>query len=796
MLQAAEQKPSIYEEAIEETGGGISIGELIGVLRRGIWVIIVLTSLFVGLAMFMIKSTLPTYSTSTSLLIDPRELVVLPNEEKQPSNLMKENLIIDSQIEIVKTNDLLRRVMDRLDIMNDPDFMDIGLFDRLKRNIPSSRGEYTERDERSVLSQFKKKISTRRKGLTHVFMISYSSIDAERAALVANTIADEYIKYQLEIKLKTASDANLWLEGRRSELKAKVLEAEKKVEAFRIANDLSDLNNLQVSERKVTELNSQLVNASTQAAEAKARYERIQSFLKGETSDITVKEVLNNSVIIELRRSYAKTRRIIEELGRKFGEQHQTVIDARQRLEQTNALIKQEVERIAETYRSDYEIALSREEFVKSNLQNAKNEANTLSPKLVELEELEREADSARNVYKSILSRYNETVELKELPTNNITVIETAEIPNNPGSPSKTMFLALAIIFGGAGGYGLALLRYIIDNRVWTKADLELATRRGCLGIVPDLQGTFLIARDREFAQAIPQAFNHLATNRTPHSAVIPLNVLRPFHKVIAKKNESTAEVLRNTQLAMRLKDEHMNSSKKGKVIMFASTVTGEGKSFLSIINALHLAHSGARTLLIDADFHNCELTRALTPQSAYGIEELIQTRKLKLSEVITHDQATQLRFLPARNLSRQPSNIDIVVTGVFNEFIDRVRDYFDYIIIDVPPLLSLPDGRGLAAIVDHVIYVGDWGRIEKSAIKRALEHSPELSDKVTGCVVNRVNINKFAKYGEGALIGYPANKAKSKNIPARLRKKLTMLHMLVDKLTRSFIRERRTNLR
>ena len=96
----------------------------------------------------------------------------------------------------------------------------------------------------------------------------------------------------------------------------------------------------------------------------------------------------------------------------------------------------------------------------------------------------------------------------------------------------------------------------------------------------------------------------------------------------------------------------------------------------------------------------------------------------------------------------------------------------------------------------DHVIYVGDWGRIEKSAIKRALEHSPELSDKVTGCVVNRVNINKFAKYGEGALIGYPANKAKSKNIPARLRKKLTMLHMLVDKLTRSFIRERRTNLR
>jgi succinoglycan biosynthesis transport protein ExoP len=205
--------------------------------------------------------------------------------------------------------------------------------------------------------------------------------------------------------------------------------------------------------------------------------------------------------------------------------------------------------------------------------------------------------------------------------------------------------------------------------------------------------------------------------------------------------------VLRAVRLALRISADQPTG--RGQSLMFASTLPGEGKSTVAALQALFLANAGARTLLVDADVANPVLTELLAPGAEIGLVEVLATEHNRVDSLLWTDPESGLDFLPCRRLtprSAAPAE-DVVATGKINRMIELFKSHYDIIIVDVSPILALADARVIATCIDHAVLLVEWGQVDKRAVMDALRTSPEVAQRLIGCVLNKVDMRHVARY-------------------------------------------------
>jgi succinoglycan biosynthesis transport protein ExoP len=740
MLQV--NKPVILPEQLVAQPNGVSpaeiVGWAVGFARRQYATVLVIAALLMALAALYVLSTPPSFTAEAMLMLDTRKVQLL-QQQSVLGDIQADSATVDSQVEVIKSEKVALAVIKELKLTEDPEFVGTGgglvriLIGSVMSLLSSPTESTTSEFElvRAAMSVLHSRLMVRRLALTYVIEINYRSYSPQRAAQIANAIADAYIVDALEAKYQATRRASLWLQDRISELREQASAAERAVIVYKEKNNMVDAGGRLLSEQQLAELSSQSIAARALTAETKARLDRIEEIIHSADPAATVTDTLKNDVITKLRQQYLDFSNRVGDLSRRYGANHLAVVNMRSQMNEIRRSIIDELQRIAETYKSDYEIAKTREEAVKTGLNAIVSESQVTNRAQVELRELESTAQTYRALHDNFLQRYMESVQQQSFPITEARVITEATPPLRKSHPRSLLIVAVATVFGGILGFGAGLLRELTDRVFRTSGQIEATLHRDCIAVVPAVKTSSILDPESERAFEASQ-FGGRIIRRDDGPC---WNVLEaPFSRY--------AESVRAIKVAADL----YGMSRPNRVIGITSSLPNEGKSTLATTLALLIAHTGARVILVDADLRNPDLSRGLSPEADAGLLEVIAGR-MPLEAVLWMEPSTGLVFLPTVTRSRLAHTSEILSADPTRQLLTRLREHYDYVIVDLSPLAPVVDVRTTAGLIDSYVFVVEWGRTKIDVVEHALRNAPGVYDNLLGVTLNKANMRVLARY-------------------------------------------------
>jgi succinoglycan biosynthesis transport protein ExoP len=768
-------------------------------VRRQFPVIVFVMLLTLGLATAYLFTTPPRYTGQAALIIDNHKLNLFQQQNSLNVDMPVDTAMVDSQVEILKSENIALSVIKDLHLTDDPEFVGasggiggavFGLVSSVTSlfgpNEPSSDLALTRR----ALQHFEASLAIRRVGLTYVIDIDYESLSPERAAQIANAIADAYVVDALESKYQSTKRAAVWLQERLKELRAQATAADRAEVDFKAKNNIVDTGGRLLNEQQLAELNSALVLAQAQTAEAKARMDRVQQILQKENQNprfedtATVTDTLHDDVITRLRQQYLDISARESDWSTRYGHDHLAAVNLRNQMAEIRKSIDDELRRIAETYKSDYEIAMARESAVQKGLNDIISQSNDTNQAQITLRELDSTAQSYRAMADNFLQQYMMSVQQQSFPITESRLITQATPPLKKSHPKTLLVLAIAAAGGMILAFGIGMVRDFSDRVFRTSQQVEDDLQADCIAVVPalkeDASGDATILGENDdrvhrslLKRAVDIVYAGLAKTSDTLKVGQYFSERRKFNRVTANepvfpagRNNLTfgpRTIVRNKSVlwhvidspfsrftesirAIKISGDLFGVSKSNKVIALTSSLPNEGKSTIGTSLAQLMAHSGSRVILLDCDLRNPVLSRMLAPDANSGLIEVLSGRA-SLDDVTWTDPSTKLAFLPCVLKSRVAHTSEILASEAIKKLFDRLRETYDYVIVDLSPLAPVVDVRATYNLVDSYIFVIEWGRTKIDVVEHALGAARGVYDNLLGVVLNKADINVLNRY-------------------------------------------------
>ncbi len=652
---------------------------------------------------------------------------------------------VESHVEALRSENLALKVIAELHLADDPEFGRGASIPFISKLIETREPEPQLWRDRNALGIFEKRYKVERQGV-YLISIRFELANAERAAQIANTIAQAYISEQLDAKYEITREGSKWLEGRIKELREQVYTAEKAVVEYKRQYKIVDAGNGNlISQQQVTDLNNQLTAARAKTSQMRARLDRINAALNNPTDldliNETASEALSDQLIVKLRTQYLEIAARESDWSQKYGYNHQAVVGLRNNMQGIRVSILDELRRLLEASKSDYEIASSTEELLNNQLQRAIIDSQSSNQAQVALNNLETTATTYKTLYDSFVRRYSEATEQQSFPYTEARLITKAVPPIGRSNRKTLLIVATTPFLGLVLGIGLGILRDLFDRGFRTSTQIETILGLTCIALIP--------------LQENPKG---KSTDRGPPSIGRPnlcltSGKLDVASSVVEQPFSPFAEAIRTIKLAAELAG---NTPKK--VLGITSAVPDEGKSTVSAALAMSIAQVGGRVVLVDGDLRNPTLSRAIAPGAKVGILEVL-SGEAALDEAITKETYLSMAFLPVFTKARIASSSEVLSSSAMKRLFERLRHSYDYVIVDLPPLAPLADTCATTSLVDSYLFVVDWGRTSTAIVQHALSRAPRVYEKTVGAVLNKVNMGSLRLY-DGNLAGYYHDKA------------------------------------
>jgi exopolysaccharide transport family protein len=676
------------------------------------------------------------YTAQADMIIDTKR-VVWTQAEMTAENHMIEDAAVDSEIETTKSEKVAMAVVNRLHLTADPEFVGAGpgLKRRILMLLKLSDGTQPKPSAddlmRSALGTLGGNLRVVRLGRSYIEQIAYTSLDRDKAAIIANAFADAYIEDQLQAKFEATHRASVWLEQRIGELREQASDAYRKVQDFKSENGIIiGVDGKLASEVELDQLGIALAKARADTSQARAKLDRITRVLEQRTQkesldipDPVVTDALSNPVITRLRQQFLDDQSKESEWSARYGADHLAAKNLRAEMAALQRSIWDEISRIAESYKSELQIARSQEESIDKRMTEVFQKSAATRQSQVRLRELETAANSYRGIYETFLTRFTQSVQQQSFPSTEARVVTVASAPPLPSAPNTQLTLALAIICGlGLGGLA-AFTREQMSRQIHTRAQLEKLLGTSCLAVLPAVAEKRPVLRKRRATQ--------------DSTAFRRINEVAPF--------SATAEALRYIKVAI---DLHPTG---GKVIGIVSALPGEGKTTVAAAFAAFVAKGGARTLLVDADLRNPSMTRALGYGGQPGLLNMVADKSAFEDLVIT-DSKFKFDFLPSSTKIRSSNSSDVLTSPAMKDMLKAARNDYDYVLVDLPPLLPVVDVKAVAHLLDAFVLVVEWGSTSTDEILKAINTSPIVSERLLGAVLNKADeavMRRFEGYSD-----------------------------------------------
>ena len=639
------------------------------------------------------------YTAATQILIDPTDLRAVGNETQPAQMSDAAAMQIESQVNVLTSDAVLRRVVASQNLEHDPEFVrGPSLLAALmgRSGIPGG-------SELAALNELKRRVKVSRDPRTFVVEVDVTSRDPYKAVAIANAIAQAYLAEQTQVRADAARQVSQSLSAHLKELKDKVRDSEEKVEDYKASNNLVTANGQLVTDQQLTDLNNQLAAARARTADAKGRLDQIEQVQRRKDDNGAFPAALQSPTIAALRAQYAEVMRREAEQTATLGALHPAVIDIQAQAERLHRMIGAEVDRAAAATRTEYESAKASEQTLTDNYATLKQTALDNGQAMVGLRELERDAQASRDIYQAFLVRARETGAQEQVDTKNIRVLSTADLPQKRSSPPPSLLVALgAMMLGAAAGTGMVLVRPATAGAAPRGAGDTW--RRALAGVGIWAEGPVGV----------------------PVLAVLPATDVSFALEAIDDPTSATTKEMRKVYDELR---STRTANRNPSVLILAADDQDDAATVALSLAAV--AATTQRVLLIDADLRQRTLAALDAEGGDAGLVDVAMGRRA-LSDAIKVDRDTNIGLIafvtPGSRRDRR------VYDGDIERAFAQTKRY-DLVVVgamdDADPSL-----RFFGNLVDHIVLVDDAETFDEAALEHLVARLGLDAGKVRGAVL------------------------------------------------------------
>lgn len=727
-----QQSPSnVFEDTVD-----IDVRDLFLMLWRRRLVILGMILLGVSTMAVILNYIVPQYTARTLILVETNANANYPKElQALFSNIRFDTSIVLSEIEVIRSRTMARRVVERLDLMADPEFNprlqmslngslsipgdeaaleSISLYQKQLEEMPP---EVYDREIAGVISRFLDRLMVRSLPGSFAMQIEFTSIDPEKAALIANSVADTYIEQRLENKFRATKKLTDWLDKKLAELKKQVDKAETKILDFKAENEVVEGVRTIVSAEQLSVLNSKLVDAKADKAEAEARLNLIKEAKNDAASLESAPQVINSDLVRNLKLQENALNKRLSELSIRYGPKHPIILQVKNEIEEVQQSIKAEIENIAQSIENEVRYAKARIDVLQEGLEQASGDRLEDNTSQIRLKRLERDAASTQLIFETFLESYRRSDKREELQEPEAKIISYAIVPNTPVYPNKILFMSLSAAVSLFLGLAIAILLEKMDNTYRSANQLENSLGFPCYALIP----------------YIPK-----------------LSMVETANYVMTKPSSTVAESVRTLRTVLNLRPHP--SGDKPKVVTITSSFPGEGKSTLSVWMARTAAKSGEKVIVIDCDLRRPNVHRSIGKKNDLTIVEYL-TGMNELDEVIQTEDPSGAHMIYARSVPN--SALDLVSSSKMRKLVESLKQVYDLVILDSPACLAVSDARVLGKMSDQTLYAVSWDDTPREVVASGVKQFIDMDYKPLAFVLSNVDVRRHVRYGYGDTVYY-----------------------------------------
>jgi succinoglycan biosynthesis transport protein ExoP len=543
---------------------------------------------------------------------------------------------------------------------------------------------------------------------SQLVVVKFRSPDAEYAAAAANALAEQYIQQNLEFRVSATTQTNSWLTSQLEEQRKLVEQSDQKLQDYKEQHNAVSVDDKQnIVVQKLNAINQQLVDARIARLDKEANYKTLADLqARGEPLD-SFPAVMASPVVQKLKADIAQKESERAKLGTQYGPAYPAMRDLAKQIDAAKQDLASEIQKVVGSVQAEFEAAKAKEAGLQQSLDAQQQEALGLDRKMLEYSQLQREADSNRQLYENLLSRAKETGAAEEYRGTNIQIIDRAEVPRAPVLPQTSRDLFVSALGGLFLAVGLAFGFEYLDSRIKVPEEIKTYLHLPFLGMIPTVAGADpggeapLLRADT--APAFSEAIRAIRT------AVL----------------FSTAEA-------------------GARSIVVTSTGPHEGKTLVSSSLAITLAQAGQRTIVVDADMRRPRLHEALGRSQEPGLSNVL-VGEATLADAARATSVPNLTFLGAGHIP--PNPVELLCSPKYLELIADLKTRYDWVVIDAPPVMPVTDAAVVANAAGGVLFVVGSEMTPRQNAVAAVDQLRGANAKFIGAVLNRVNVQRHSYY-------------------------------------------------
>jgi capsular exopolysaccharide synthesis family protein len=642
--------------------------------------------------------TTPIYRSSLLMQIERESDKVLEYESLTPAESSNTKDFYQTQYELLQSRSLARRVIDQLALETSKtlnsgaeDSLTSRFFERITGFFSDGATEETDYSVQELEDSFLENLSVEPIKNSRLVRLHYDSVDPKEAANILNSLAEVFVSITLERKFDASSYAKDFLEERIIQVRASLEDSERKLIDYAREREIVNLDDKQaILMDRFKEMSRELVQVEAQRIRIEAEYQ--QAMNSGQAS---LSKILDSPVIQALKAQQSALESEYEELLKVFKPAYPKMQQLQSQIDEVKQEISNEIGHIQQAIRLDYEAALSQEQKIKSHLEEIKGQYLDLQDRTTDYQALKREVDTNRELYDGLLQRMKEVGVTAGIGTNNIAIVDPAEIPRKKFKPQVLFNLTIALAGGLFLGMLLAFLFETLDDTIKSGQVLEQKVRIASLGIVPKMpssSGNIALLAYEDPKSAMAEAYRSLRTS------------------LIFSTSEGAP-----------------------KIMHFTSSQASEGKTTSAISTAVTFAQTGGTVLLVDADLRNPSLHKEFNLPNTKGLTNHL-TGAAEPAEIAQASVVQRLFVTTSGPIPPNPA--ELLSSGQMMDFVSLAAERFDYVVIDGPPVLGLADALVLGNMAQATIFVVKAGHTRVGAVEGSLKRLRHAKARVLGALL------------------------------------------------------------